>query len=48
MQEFYYGKYEYILDEKNDILKINITNEWPYQIDGIDIDEIFDNILYAG
>lgn len=38
----------YILDEKNDILKINITNEWPYQIDGIDIDEIFDNILYAG
>ena len=37
-----------LLDENNDILKINITNEWPYQIDGIDIDEIFDNILYAG
>ena len=38
----------YILDKDNNILKIHVTNEWPYQIDGIDIDQIFDNILYAG
>ena len=38
----------YLLDKDNNILKINVTNEWPYQVDGIDIDTIFDGILYAG
>ena len=38
----------YLLDKDNNILKINVTNEWPYQVDGVDIDTIFDGIMYAG
>lgn len=38
----------YLLDKDGNMLKINETCDWPHQVDGIDIDTIFDGILYAG
>ncbi len=38
----------YVLDKDGNILKFNETNEWPRQVDGIDIESVFENILYAG
>ena len=38
----------YIRDKDDNILMFHETNEWPRQVDGIDIETIFDNILYAG
>ena len=38
----------YICDKDDNILMFHETNEWPRQVEGIDIETIFDNILYAG
>ncbi|MBQ7076676.1 MAG: DUF3298 domain-containing protein [Lachnospiraceae bacterium] len=42
---------ESILDMKDkdgNILRVKVTNEWPYEIDGVEMQEIFENIIYAG
>ncbi|MBQ1871995.1 MAG: hypothetical protein II147_07415, partial [Lachnospiraceae bacterium] len=37
-----------LLTKDGTIVRINVTNEYPFEVDGIPMDELFDGIMYAG
>lgn len=37
-----------LLTKDGTIIRINVTNEYPFEVDGIPMDELFDGIMYAG
>ena len=41
-------KYVDLLTKDGVIIRINVTNVYPYEVNGIQMDELFDGIIYAG